>query len=44
MNPADEIRALTCHCGRIACRHHPDIPAGYVTARPARKTDEEADK
>lgn len=22
MKPADEVRALTCHCGRIACRHH----------------------
>lgn len=22
MNPHDEIRALTCHCGRISCRHH----------------------
>ena len=22
MNPHDEMRALTCHCGRIACRHH----------------------
>ena len=24
MNPNDEMRALTCHCGRIACRHHED--------------------
>lgn len=22
MDPHDEVRALTCHCGRIACRHH----------------------
>lgn len=21
-DPGDEFAALTCHCGRIACRHH----------------------
>lgn len=28
MNPHDEMRALTCHCGRISCRHHEETRAG----------------
>ena len=32
MNPHDEIRALTCHCGRIACRHHEDENPTTVTS------------
>lgn len=25
-DPDDELAALTCHCGRIACRHHQEEP------------------
>ena len=32
MNPHDEMRALTCHCGRIACRHHEDENPAAVTS------------
>lgn len=45
MKPADEVRSLTCHCERIACRHHTGaptnparVPAGYVIARRSPRT------